>query len=547
MTDRVKKIIDGLDTADVDSVQKALTEIQAIPDFSTAEKNDVALALSDVFVHAHYTGFTTMPRLAVKTEAVLAGFGSDIIPFVADQILEADSESAAYFGQTLTKFGGEGLDYVLANWTSFEEKDGNLINLLLALSYFNIADAITAMPILLKKVRDPDHQMAAAAIYAIGRLVQKLKAQWFDANLRQKMFEAVLGTLSHMQGVVRKNAASTLGKMFRKGLLTDEQRTKVYKEFLAITGKDEQNRWDRAFIVRREAESFLPYFNRRVHSSGKYTQSFRIVSKRVVCPHTCHFTIEAPYIARKIEAGQFIIIRPNILSERIPLSVCGWDREQGTIDINVSAVGKTSSQINAMEPGETFQDVVGPLGERSVLPPHAGTCVVIGGGYGAGAIVPIAKDLQRNGNKVIGIIGARSWEYIIMEEELRRVCHDVIITTNDGSEGMQGFVTDALATILDRERVIHVVAIGPVPMMKAVSDMTRSPEIQTYVSLNAIMVDGTGMCGACRVTVGGASKFACFHGPEFDGHKVDFENLMKRQKMFAREEKLALEDINVNV
>jgi ferredoxin--NADP+ reductase len=281
-----------------------------------------------------------------------------------------------------------------------------------------------------------------------------------------------------------------------------------------------------------------------VKPTGKYSQSYRILSKELLAPHTYHFTIEAPMIARKIEAGQFIIVRPHILSERIPLSICGWDREKGTIDIVVFAVGKTTTQINLMQAGKSFQDVVGPLGNRSNLPSTKATCVVIGGGYGTGAIIPTAREMKQMDNRVIGIVGARNKENLIMVKELRTVCDEVIVTTNDGSEGMQGFVTNALQVVIDREPVHHVLAIGPVPMMKAVSDITKRINIETFVSLNAIMVDGTGMCGACRVTVGNETKFACFHGPDFDGHQVDFENLMKRQKMFAKEEKTAFAVMN---
>jgi ferredoxin--NADP+ reductase len=327
--------------------------------------------------------------------------------------------------------------------------------------------------------------------------------------------------------------------MLRKGLLSEENEKKVFKTFMKITGKDDNHNWDRAFIVRREAEFFLSYFKLEVAPAHKYTQSFRIVSKKLLCPHTFHFTIEAPLIAQKIEAGQFIIIRAHEHSERIPLSVCDWDEDRGTVNIIISAVGKTTTEINAMKEGDCFKDVVGPLGNRSSLPLSAGTCVVIGGGYGTGAIIPTAKDLKNVGNKVIGIVGARNKDYLIMVDELKEVCDEVYITTNDGSEGLGGMVTDALWEVLHKENVIHVLAIGPVPMMKAISEMTRPHNIETFVSLNAIMVDGTGMCGACRVTVGGETKFACFHGPDFDGHKVDFENLTKRQKMFEKEEKLA--------
>lgn len=263
----------------------------------------------------------------------------------------------------------------------------------------------------------------------------------------------------------------------------------------------------------------------------------------MLCANTFHFSIMAPLIARKIEAGQFIIVRPNPKSERIPLSICGWNRHEGTIDIIVSAVGKTSTEIIRMQPGEEFQDVVGPLGERSHLPSTTGVCIVVGGGYGTGAIIPTARDLKQRGNKVIGIVGARFKESLIMTDELHEACDVLEITTNDGSKGRAGMVTDVLRDILVSESVIHVLAVGPVPMMKAVCDLTRPLAIETYVSLNAIMVDGTGMCGACRVSVGHETKFACFHGPDFNGHLVDFDNLMKRQKMFLKEEKIAFDSM----
>lgn len=275
-----------------------------------------------------------------------------------------------------------------------------------------------------------------------------------------------------------------------------------------------------------------------------YNQSFKILSKKLLCTNTFHYEIEVPFIARKIEAGQFIIIRPHPTSERIPLSVCGWDRSKGTLQIIVSAVGRTSTEINRMQVGDAFKDVVGPLGERSRLPQTVATCIVVGGGYGTGAIIPTAADMKLLGNKVIGIVGARNKESLIMVDELQQVCDDVLITTNDGSRGRMGLVTDALKEILAIKNINHVLAVGPVPMMKAVREMTRPYKIETFVSLNAIMVDGTGMCGACRVSVGNETKFACFHGPDFDGHLVDFENLMKRQKMFLKEEKIAFTMLN---
>ncbi|RLD25134.1 MAG: sulfide/dihydroorotate dehydrogenase-like FAD/NAD-binding protein, partial [Bacteroidetes bacterium] len=258
-----------------------------------------------------------------------------------------------------------------------------------------------------------------------------------------------------------------------------------------------------------------------------------------------HYEIEAPLIANKMKAGQFVIVRHNENSERIPLSVCGWDRERGTIQLIINSVGKTSTEINSLKPGNSFADVVGPLGERSRVTKYNGTCVVIGGGYGAGAIIPTARDLREIGNRVIGVIGARNKNLLLMVDELKEVCDKVIVTTNDGSEGMTGFVTAALEEIMRREKVAHVLAIGPVPMMEAISNMTKPKGIETYVSLNAIMVDGTGMCGACRVTVGGKVKFACIDGPDFNGHNVDFHELIQRQKMFRKQEQEALKTLEI--
>jgi ferredoxin--NADP+ reductase len=266
------------------------------------------------------------------------------------------------------------------------------------------------------------------------------------------------------------------------------------------------------------------------------------LNKKELCPDTYWYEIEAPYIAKKMLAGQFIIIRPKEHSERIPLSICGWDREKGTIHIIVMAAGYTTGELNGMDVGDNFSDIVGPLGVRSHIAKHDGTCVVIGGGYGTGAILPTAQDLKDLGNRVVGIVGARNKDLLLMTEELGKACDEVMLTTNDGSIGIEGFVTHALQKMIDDgEKVSYVLAVGPVPMMIAVANMTKPLGIQTWVSLNAIMVDGTGMCGACRVTVDGKTKFACFHGPDFDGHKVDFDELMKRQKMFVEKEKEAIE------
>lgn len=545
MTERVNQIIQSLDTHSADSVAEAINEVKAMSNLAVDEKLDLAKALSEVFFHAHHTGSTEMPKVAVSTEKLLAKFGTEIIPFLFDRATEVDGESGTYFGKSLAKNGVTSLEYIASRLNEFENQDHELINLLQVLSFFKVPEVANVIPHILSITRHGNPQVTSMGLYAVGRIVQSLKQSAFSESLKQSMFDSAFQFISNPNVLVRKNAARTIGKMLRKNLLSLENEKKVYKTFMAITGRDELHNWDRAFIVRREAEDFLPYFHNHSFQSNTYDQSFKILSKRLLCANTYHFVIEAPLISRKIEGGQFIIIRPHIFSERVPLSVCGWDPKKGTIEIVVSAVGKTSTQINALEEGDSFEDVVGPLGERSFLPSSTGTCVVIGGGYGTGAIIPTTKDLKAMGNKVIGIVGARSQDSLILVNELKQVCDEVTVTTNDGSQGRSGMVTDALAEILQREKVIYVLAVGPVPMMKAVSEMTRPLNVATYVSLNAIMVDGTGMCGACRVTVGGETKFACFHGPDFDGHQVDFENLTKRQKMFVKQEKMAFANMKV--
>ncbi|MDD5559112.1 MAG: sulfide/dihydroorotate dehydrogenase-like FAD/NAD-binding protein [Candidatus Methylomirabilis sp.] len=266
-----------------------------------------------------------------------------------------------------------------------------------------------------------------------------------------------------------------------------------------------------------------------------------MLEKRELCANTYYFKVNAPLLAKKIQAGQFIIMRPNSDSERIPLSIAGWDRDKGYIEIVIMAAGRTSTEATQKNVGDSFQDVVGPLGQRSHVTKYEGACVVLGGGYGTGAVIPTARDLRQLGNKVYGVVGARTKDLLILVDELKAVCDEVFVTTNDGSVGIQGFVTHALEKIMAREKVSMVLAVGPVPMMMAVAKMTEGKGIEAWVSLNAIMVDGTGMCGACRVTVGGKTRFACYHGPDFNAHQVDFNELVKRQQMFVEQEKIAFE------
>lgn len=546
MTARVQDIVSRLGAQSEESIVSVLDQLKTEEGLTAEEKVDLAGALTSIFYHFRRSDSTRTLKLAIRTEKRIAKFGVDVIPFLFKEILEADGESLAYIGKALAKIGKPGLDHILTQWWEYQDNEPALINMAHAISCFRIPEVANAIPILLDSTRKDSTQITSMALYSIGRLVEKLQASNLDKELLINIFDRSFSFLTHPKPLVRKNAARTLGKMCRKKVLSEHDEEKVLKAFLAITGKDDQHSWDPAFIVRREADDFLQYFHVVTHQKNEYNQSFRVISKRLLCAKTFHFVIEVPLIARKIEAGQFIIVRPHVQSERIPLSVCGWSREEGTLQIIVSSVGKTSTEINNMNPGDTFKDIVGPLGERSRIPKTVGTCVVIGGGYGTGAIIPTARDMNAKGNKVYGIVGARNQDSLIMIEELRQVCDQVFITTNDGSEGLKGLVTDALTEILQKEKVNHVLAVGPVPMMKAVSEMTRPLAVETYVSLNAIMVDGTGMCGACRVSVGNETKFACFHGPDFDGHKVDFDNLIKRQKMFVKEEQVAFAAMNHN-
>jgi len=267
---------------------------------------------------------------------------------------------------------------------------------------------------------------------------------------------------------------------------------------------------------------------------------YPIREKRELAPSTVMMQVYAPLATVKMRPGQFVMVRVTPNGERIPLSISGWDKDKGTLRIIVQAVGRTSTELINLNVGDFLEDVVGPLGQPSHTDKY-GTCVLIGGGYGTGAIIPVARELIEKGNMVIGIIGARTKGLVLMEDELRAICHRVEVSTNDGSSGTTGLVTDVLGGILKQEPVHMVTAIGPVPMMKAVSEMTRPLNIKTFVSLNAIMVDGTGMCGACRVEVGGVTRFACIDGPDFDGHQVNFDELVYRQKMYIPYEKKAME------
>lgn len=249
------------------------------------------------------------------------------------------------------------------------------------------------------------------------------------------------------------------------------------------------------------------------------------------------FWVAAPLVARKCQAGQFVILRIDESGERIPLTIADYNREQGTIRLIFQEVGETTRQLGMLKAGDELLDLAGPLGKATEIEMF-GTVVCIGGGIGVAPVFPIARAFKQAGNHVISILGARNAELLILEQEMREVSDELIITTDDGSAGIKGLVIDPLKQLIAQGRTLdRVMAIGPMIMMRSVAEVTRPHQIHTLVSLNPIMVDGTGMCGGCRCSVGGQTKFACVDGPEFDGHEVDFNGLMARSRMYQTEEK----------
>lgn len=264
---------------------------------------------------------------------------------------------------------------------------------------------------------------------------------------------------------------------------------------------------------------------------------FKIVKKEVLNPSVVLMSIEAPYIARKAEPGQFIIFRIDEAGERIPLTIADYDRENGTVTIIFQVVGKTTRALAEMNEGDFLLDFVGPLGVASHLDGYK-KVAVIGGGLGTAIAYPQAKKLHALGAEVHSITGFRNKDLIILEKEMGQVSDRLIVATDDGSNGNKGFVTNVLKQLIEEGNQYDlVIAIGPLVMMRAVSNMTREYGIKTLVSMNPIMIDGTGMCGGCRLTVGGKTKFACVDGPDFDGHEVDFDEAMRRQTMYKKHEK----------
>lgn len=268
---------------------------------------------------------------------------------------------------------------------------------------------------------------------------------------------------------------------------------------------------------------------------------FSIIEARFVAPDVKKFRIVAPRIARKRQAGHFVLVRVHPRGERVPLTIADSDTEAGTITLFVQGIGKTTRLMNRLEAGDYISDVVGPLGRASEIARY-GTVVVIGGGVGTAIAFPTSVAMKQAGNHVISIIGARNRDLVILESEIGAISDEVFMTTDDGSYGRKGLVIDPLKELIESGRKLDLVlAIGPIPMMRAVAEVTRPYGIKTIVSLNSIMIDGTGMCGGCRVVVSGKTQFACVDGPEFDAHLVDFDVLRQRNSFYRDAERLALE------
>lgn len=269
---------------------------------------------------------------------------------------------------------------------------------------------------------------------------------------------------------------------------------------------------------------------------------FPIIEKRKLNDSMTLMVVDAPFIAKKAKAGQFIILRVNEFGERIPLTIADYDREKGTVTIIYQIVGKTTMLLDQLNVGDAILDFIGPLGKASKLEGYK-KAAVVGGGAGCAIAYPQAKALHQMGTKVDMIAGFRNKDIIILEDEMRAASNNLTIMTDDGSNGNKGFVTDALKKNIEAGAGYDlVVAIGPLVMMRAVCNLTKEYGIKTIVSMNPIMIDGTGMCGGCRLTVGGKTKFACVDGPDFDGHEVDFDETIKRAKTYAEMEKKAAHD-----
>lgn len=271
---------------------------------------------------------------------------------------------------------------------------------------------------------------------------------------------------------------------------------------------------------------------------------YKILSKKEICPNQFEIVIDAPYVVRNAQAGQFIIFRADENGERVPLTIADVNKEKGELTLVFMAVGFSTKKLAELNEGDELADIVGPLGQPTHIKKY-GTVVCLAGGYGAAPCYLIAKALKEAGNKVYMVMGARNKELIFWADKMKDACTELFVTTDDGSLGEKGFVTQVLERIMNREKVDYAIAVGPMPMMRAVANLTRDKGIYTEASMNPIMVDGTGMCGACRVTVGGEVKFACVDGPDFDAHKIDFDEVINRTRIYKDLEKHRDENCNL--
>ena len=271
---------------------------------------------------------------------------------------------------------------------------------------------------------------------------------------------------------------------------------------------------------------------------------YKILSKTELCPNQFEIEVEAPYVVRNAQAGQFIIFRAEENGERVPLTIADVNKETGALTLVFMAVGYSTKKLAELNVGDELVDIVGPLGQPTKIRKY-GTVVCLAGGYGAAPCYLIAKALKEAGNKVYMIMGARTKNLIFWQDKMKGACSELFITTDDGSLGEKGFVTQVLDRIISSEKIDYAIAVGPMPMMRAVADMTRDKGIYTEASMNPIMVDGTGMCGACRVTVGDKIKFACVDGPDFNAHEIDFDEVINRTKIYKEQERKRSEECNL--
>ncbi|MBR6162275.1 sulfide/dihydroorotate dehydrogenase-like FAD/NAD-binding protein [bacterium] len=274
------------------------------------------------------------------------------------------------------------------------------------------------------------------------------------------------------------------------------------------------------------------------------TLGYKIISKTLLCPNQYELQVEAPFVTRNAKAGQFIIFRVEEEGERVPLTIADVDRENGILTVVFMAVGYTTKKLAELNVGDSILDLVGPLGKPTEIKNY-GTVVCVAGGYGAAPCYLISKAFKEAGNKVYMIMGARNKDLIFWQDKMKKASTELFITTDDGSLGIKGFGTQVLGELMEKEKIDYVIAVGPMPMMRAVAELTRGKGIKTEASMNPIMIDGTGMCGACRLTVGGEVKFACVDGPDFDAHKIDFDEVINRSKVYKEQEKRRDENCNL--